>query len=326
MRRRTIAGSGLEVSVLGLGGVTFGHGLDASATETIIRAARDLDINFVDTAPIYGEPFGDSEDFIGRALRGIRDDFVIGTKVGFPAEFSESEGRFLPDVLGLLEPNQIERSVEDSLKRLRTDRVEILYLHWPDTATPLEETWEALQRLRDCGKVLSFGFSWHSAAQMRATAQLCAERGWTGPSIINDSYNLLDRALEEEVLPECERLGLAIAPAFPLAGGLLTGKYRAGTMPTGSRLAEFEQFRPWTDEEHLNAVEPYADFARARGRSLAELALAWLLHRPMVCSIVSGTTSTEQLVANAQAVDWLLSDEELDAIEKLPHGHLPRLF
>ncbi|MGV9947884.1 aldo/keto reductase [Rhodococcus aetherivorans] len=326
MRRRTIPGSGLQVSVLGLGGVTFGHGLDADGTETIIRAARDLGINFVDTAPIYGEPFGDSEDFIGRALRGIRDEFVIGTKVGFPAEFSGEDGRFLPDAQGLLNPREIERSLDQSLRRLRTDHVEILYLHWPDSSTPLEETWEALERLRDSGKALSFGFSWHSAEQLRATAKLCTDQGWVAPSIINDSYNLLDRSLEDEVMPECERLGLAIVPAFPLGGGLLTGKYRSGAMPVGSRLAEFEQFRPWAEEQHLNAVEPYADFAQAHGRSLAELALAWLLHRPMVCSVVTGTTSTAQLAMNARAAEWLLSEVDLDAIEQLPHGHLPRLF
>lgn len=326
MQRRTIPGSGLQVSVLGLGGVTFGHGLDANGTEAVIRAARDLGVNFVDTAPIYGEPFGDSEDFLGRALRGIRDDFVIGTKVGFPAEFSENEGRFLPDVHGLLSPKQVERSVEDSLTRLRTDRVEILYLHWPDTSTPLEETWEVLQRLHRAGKVLSFGFSWHSASQMREAAQLCAEHDWVAPSIINDAYNLLDRTLETDVMPECERLKLAIAPAFPLAGGLLTGKYRAGAMPAGSRLAEFEQFAPWAGEQYLDAVEPYADFAQSHGRSLADLALAWLVHRPMVCSVVAGATSPEQLAANAQAVAWNLADEDVDAIAKFPLVRLPRLF
>ncbi|OZD59776.1 hypothetical protein CH263_22515 [Rhodococcus sp. 06-1059B-a] len=326
MRRRTIPGSELEVSVIGLGGVTFGHGLDADGTKHIIRAARDAGINFVDTAPLYGEPFGDSEDFIGRALSGVRDDFVIGTKVGFPAEFAENEGRFLPELHGLLAPEAIKRSVEGSLRRLRTDRVDILYLHWPDSSTPLAQTWETLQRLHDSGKVRSFGFSWHSATQIRAAVQLCADMGWVGPSIINDAYNLLDRSLEQEVMSECERWGIAIAPAFPLAGGLLTGKYRAGNIPTGSRLAEFEPFRPWTDNQHLNAIEPYAEYARAHGHSLAELALAWLLHRRMVCSVVVGATSTTQLISNARAADWQLGDDELDSLEQLPHNGLPRLF
>lgn len=326
MRRRTIPGSGLEVSVIGLGGVTFGHGLDADGTNRIIRAARDMGINFVDTAPLYGEPFGDSEDFIGRAMDGVRDDFVIGTKVGFPAEFADNEGRFLPGLDGLLAPDAITRSVEDSLRRLRTDRLDILYLHWPDSSTPLTQTWEALQRLHSSGKVRSFGFSWHSATQIRATAQLCAENGWVGPSIINDAYNLLDRSLEREVMPECERSEVAIAPAFPLAGGLLTGKYRPGALPAGSRLAEFEAFQPWTDDQHLTAVDPYAEFARAHGHSLAELALAWLLHRRMVCSVVAGATSTTQLAANARAAEWQLDGDELDVIERIPQGHLPRLF
>jgi aryl-alcohol dehydrogenase-like predicted oxidoreductase len=326
MKRRTIPGSGLQVSVLGLGGVTFGHGLDANGTDRIIRTAHDLGINFIDTAPIYGEPFGDSEDFIGRAIRGIRDDFVVGTKVGFPAEYSDEEGCFLPDVQGLLTPGEIERSLDRSLKRLRTDHVDILYLHWPDSSTPLDDTWAALARLQQSGKVLSFGLSWHSAEQMRITAELCESRGWMAPSVINDSYNLLDRSIEEAVSRECERLGVAIAPAFPLAGGLLTGKYGAENMPSGSRLSEFEQFRPWTDNVYLDAVAPYSAYAQDHGHTVAELALTWLLHRPMVCSVISGTTSPAQLNANAKAMEWSLSADELAEIDRLPYGQLPRLF
>lgn len=326
MKRRTIPRSGLQVSALGLGGVTFGHGLDAEGTDRIIRTAHDLGINFIDTAPIYGEPFGDSEDFIGLALRGIRDDFVIGTKVGFPAEYFGDEGRFLPDVQGLLTSEAIERSLDQSLRRLRTDYVDILYLHWPDSSTPLDDTWASLARLQESGKVSSFGLSWHSAEQIRISAELCESRGWTAPSVINDAYNLLDRSIEAEVTRECERLGVAIAPAFPLAGGLLTGKYSAEKMPSGARLSEFEQFRPWTDDQYLDAVAPYSAYAQDHGHTVAELALAWLLHRPMICSVVSGTTSTAQLKANAEAVEWVLSADELAEIDGLPHGHLPRLF
>jgi aryl-alcohol dehydrogenase-like predicted oxidoreductase len=292
----------LEVSVVGLGCNNFGKRLDAAATARVVDAALDAGVNFLDTADMYGGT--KSEEFLGRALAGRWDRVVIATKFGWPLDETRKGAK----------AGYVKRAVEDSLRRLGTDRIDLYQLHRPDPDTPIAETLGALADLVREGKVREIGCSNFSAAQLEE-AERAAAGGPRFASVQNE-YSLLRRDAEEEVLPACERLGLAFLPYFPLANGLLTGKYRRGRpLPEGTRLAE--PGRPALDERLLDTVERLLAFAEERGHTLLELAFGYLLARPEVASVIAGATRPEQVRANAAASAWTLTAEERAALAGL---------
>ena len=300
----------LEVSVVGLGCNNFGRRLDSGATLAVVDATLDAGINFFDTADVYGGT--KSEEFLGRALGQHRDEVVIATKFG--AQLDEQRKGASPEY--------VEQAVEDSLRRLRTDRIDLYQLHRPDPEVPIEDTLGALDELVRAGKVREIGCSNFSAEQLRAAEEAATLAGGARFVSVQNEYSLLHREPEREVLTECERLGIAFIPYFPLASGLLTGKYRQGQpAPEGSRLQSKRGERLLTDR-NLPVVEKLIEFSESRGHTILELAFSWLLERPAVASVIAGATSSEQARSNAAAAGWRLSDEELAEIDSIvlrPH-------
>jgi aryl-alcohol dehydrogenase-like predicted oxidoreductase len=303
MQTRTIGS--LDATVVGLGCNNFGTRIDADATARVVEAALDAGIRFFDTADIYGG--GRSEAFLGRALGGRRREVVIATKFGKP----------MPDGSRGARPAYVRSAAEASLRRLGTDMIDLYQLHEPDPSVPIAETLGALQELVAAGKVREIGCSNVSAAELR-TAEDAALAGGTARFVsVQNEYSLLDRRVEEEVLPECERRGIALLPYYPLASGLLTGKYRRGAAaPEGSRLAG-GRYAGELNEDNLEVVEALRTFAQSRGHSLLELAFGWLLSRPAVSSVIAGATRPEQVKANAAAAGWQPGDEELAEIDRI---------
>jgi aryl-alcohol dehydrogenase-like predicted oxidoreductase len=304
MQRRRIGS--LEVSAVGIGCNNFGWRIDADETAAVVNAALDAGIDFFDTADVYGA--GKSEEFLGRALGPRRGEVVIATKFGHPGNEHLRGGR----------SETVRRALEDSLRRLGTDRIDLYQLHKPDPAVPIAETLGALDELVRAGKVREIGCSNFSAEQIREAE--AAAPGARFVSVQND-YSLLQREPEAEVLPECERLGLAFLPYFPLASGLLTGKYRKGRpAPEGARLADPTWEARMRADERLDQVEPLIAFAESRGHTVLELAFAWLLARPAVASVIAGATKPAQVHANAAAAGWALTDADLAEIDRVLRG------
>jgi aryl-alcohol dehydrogenase-like predicted oxidoreductase len=303
MERRRIGS--LEVSVVGLGCNNFGRRLDAAATAAVVHAALDAGINFLDTADIYGGT--KSEEFLGLALRGRRDAVVLATKFG---------GRIDEQRHGA-SAAYVRQALEDSLRRLQTDRIDLYQLHMADPNTPIEETLGALDEAVKAGKVREIGCSNFSVEQLRAAAA-AVRPGAAGFVSVQNEYSLMHREPEQNgVLAESERLGLAFIPYFPLASGLLTGKYRLGQpAPEGTRLAGGSSGR-WLNEANLALVEKLIAFAESRRHTLLELAFAWLLTRPSVASVIAGATKPEQVRANAAAAGWKLTADELAQIDAI---------
>jgi len=288
VRLQELGKSGLRVSRVGLGCNNFGRRVDLDGTRAVVDAALAEGINFLDTADIYGG--GDSERFLGEILEGRRDEVVLATKFGMADDGSGSR-------------DYVRRAIAASLERLRTDVVDLYYYHRPDGVTPIAETVGAMMELVDEGSVRAIGVSNFSAEQLDEAAQ-------AGPVVaLQNRYSLLERGAEAEVLPRCRELGVAFIPYFPLASGLLTGKYRRGQpAPHGSRL---EGRREALSDETFDRVERLEQFAEARGRSLLELAIAGLASQPAIASVIAGATSPEQVRQNAAAADWELTDGEL---------------
>lgn len=294
----------LRVSAVGLGCNNFGKRLDAERSAAVVHAALDAGINFFDTADTYGGTR--SEEFLGRALGARRDDVVIATKFGMAID-DQRRGAH---------PDYVRRAAEDSLRRLGTDRIDLYQLHTPDPDVPIADTLGALDQLVWDGKVREVGCSNFSVGQLRAAERAVQDGGARFVSVQNE-YSLLHRDPESGVLQECERAGIAFLPYFPLASGLLTGKYRRGkAAPVGSRLAERKGSSPFSDEA-IATVEQLIAFARMRGHTLLELALSWLRTRPQVASVIAGATSPEQVRANVAAADWRLSDVDLAGVDEL---------
>ena len=292
-----LGASGLRASRVGLGGNNFGQRLDLAATRAVVDAALDAGVTFIDTAELYGGG-GGSERFLGEILEGRRDRVVLATKFGWGTE----AGR------GARE--NVLRSIEGSLERLRTDYVDLYYLHRPDPATPVAETLGALDELVRAGKVRAAGCSEFTAVQLAEADRVARERGTARFTVLQNRYSLLERGDDTDVLPLCRELGVAYVPYFPLASGLLTGKYRRGEpAPEGSRLAGRE-----IEDERLARVEAFARFAEERGHTLLELALSALAATPGIGSIIAGATTPEQVRANVAAVGWELSPDDLAAL------------
>jgi aryl-alcohol dehydrogenase-like predicted oxidoreductase len=299
----------LKVSVVGLGCNNFGWRIDAAATARVVDAALDAGIDFLDTADTYDK--GNSEQFLAQALRGRWDRVVIATKFGSKMD-EERQGA---------KPEYIRRAVEDSLRRLGTDRIDLYQLHKPDPKTPIGDTLEALDRLVKSGKVREIGCSNFSVEQLRE-AEAAVKDGAARFVSVQNEYSLLHREPEKDVLPECVRRRLAFLPYFPLANGLLSGKYRRGeALPAGSRGESGWGPKVFT-EENLEIADNLRQFAEARGRSLLELAFSWLLSRPAVASVIAGAKSPEQAAANARAAQWRLTEKELVEVDRLlaPHA------
>jgi aryl-alcohol dehydrogenase-like predicted oxidoreductase len=302
MRSRTLGDGGPEVSVVGLGTNNFGPRIDYDAARAVVDAALDTDVTLLDTADIYGN--GTSEEFIGRALEGRRDRVVVATKFGKPM----AEGPDLPR--GSRE--YIRWAVEGSLRRLRTDTIDVYQMHEPDERTPIEETLGALTELVREGKVRHLGSSNFSAAQIERADVAARDDGLTRFVAAQNHYSLVEREVEDDVLPTCERLGIGLLPYFPLASGLLTGKYRRGEQATEGRLAGREiPTERWERLERLQA------FAAQRGASLLQVAVGGLLAMPAVVSVIAGATKPEQVRANVEAGAWEPSDAEVAALQAL---------
>lgn len=297
----------LSVSLVGLGCNNFGIRLDQARTTQVVNAALDAGIDFFDTADVYGGTH--SEEFLGRALAGKRDRAIVATKFGLPLD-EHRQGA---------SPAYVRRAVEDSLRRLGTDRIDLYQLHRPDPSVPIAETLGALDDLVKQGKVREIGVSNFSVAQIRE-AEAAAGLGGARFVSIQNEYSLLERSAEADVLPECAQRNIAFLPYFPLASGLLTGKYRTGQpAPEGTRLTEPKsQLRDrFLSEQKLRRAEELAQFAAKRGHSLLDLAFSWLAARSEVRSVIAGATSAAQIRANVQAIAWHLDADELGEVDRL---------
>ena len=302
MRTRLLGEGGPEVSVVGLGTNNFGRRCDYEQTLAVIDAALDAGVTLFDTADIYGQ--GMSEAYIGRALEGRRDRVLIATKFGKPMDERPEERRGNPDY--------IQWAVESSLRRLRTDVIDVYQLHEPDPVTPIEETLGALNDLVHDGKVRWIGSSNFSTEQIEAAEEVARGAGFHRFVSVQNEYSVVEREAEDEVLGTCERLGIGFLPYFPLASGLLTGKYRRGEPATEGRLAG--RAIPAEQWDRVEALQRYAD---ERGVSLLEVAIGGLLAMPAVASVIAGATRPEQVRANVAAGSWEPSTEDVEELRAL---------
>ncbi|MEU8462165.1 aldo/keto reductase [Streptomyces sp. NPDC029003] len=314
MRYHPLGSSGLQVSAVGLGCNNFGGRLDAAGTRAVVDAALDAGITLLDTADIYGGA-GGSESHLGQALKGRRDQVVLATKFGYdgvdmgygPAAGSRG-GR-----------GYIRRAVEESLRRLETDHIDLYQLHSPDPATPIAETLAALTELVTEGKIRYIGHSNFSGWQLAEAAHVARETGAAPFVSAQNEWSLLQRSAERELVPAAVHYGVGVLPYFPLANGLLTGKIRRGApVPAGSRLEGRDSY---LTEERLDTVEALAVIAEKHGRTLLELAIGWLSAQPGCASVIAGATSAEQVRANAAVAGRPLEPEllaEIDAAAAVP--------
>jgi len=305
---RTLGEGGPQVSLVGLGCNNFGMRVDEAGARAVIDAAIDAGVTHFDTAEMYGG--GKSEEFIGQALVGRRDAVVIATKfLPRPAEPPYEPGALA---------RRITEGCELSLTRLKTDHIDLYYQHYPDADAPMDEALETLDGLVRQGKVLHVACSNYSAAQVEDAATVAAKRDLSRFVGLQVHWNILERGVEESVVPAARQAGMGIIPYFPLASGLLTGKYKRGTeFPAGSRLSGKSYFSSVLTDENFDRVEALTAFAAERGHSVLELAVAWLAAQPGVASVIAGATSPEQVRANAAAGTWRLSTEDLAALSRL---------
>ena len=309
MELRRLGDSGLKVSVIGLGCNNFGMRIDEAQTRMVVDAALDCGVNFFDTADIYGA--SRSETFLGEALKGKRDQVVLATKFANPM----GEGDYLKGG----SRRYIVKAVEDSLKRLRTDRIDLYQMHVPDRDTPIEETLRALDDLVRAGKVLYIGNSNFQGWQIADADWISRTNGLERFVSAQNNFSLLERGVEREVLPACARFGLGLLPYFPLASGFLTGKYRRGEAPRqGTRLAAWgKRGAAALSERNFDRLEALEHWAEQRGRRILDLAFAWLLGHGAVSSVIAGATSPEQVQANARCAEWILTPEEVEDVRAL---------
>ena len=299
----------LEVSVVGIGCNNFGMRIDEERSRAVVDAALDAGVTLFDTADLYGG--GKSEEFLGHALGSRRDQVVLTTKFGMKPP---------PDGLAPGSPEWVARAMDESLQRLGVDHVDLFLQHQPDPDTPIGDTLEAMNRLVDAGKAREIGGSNFSAAQLEEMAAAARERGVRPFVNLQNEYSLVQREPEAEVIPACQRLGITFVPYFPLASGLLTGKYRRNeAAPEGSRLAAWgDRAGAFLSDERFDLVERLDEYARDHGHTLHELALSWLATNPAVASVIAGATSPEQVRSNAAATTaWQLTDTELAEVAAL---------
>jgi aryl-alcohol dehydrogenase-like predicted oxidoreductase len=303
MQERQLGRSGPKVSLVGLGCNNFGGRIDLDATRAVVHAALDAGITLFDTADVYGEN-GGSEIALGKILGPRRKDIVLATKFGLPMDGASR--------LSGASRRYVMSAVEASLKRLSTDWIDLYQLHRPDPSTPIEETLGALDDLVRAGKVRHIGCSNLSARQVVEALSTSRAKGLASFASAQDEYSLLVRDAEAELIPALEANGLGLLPYYPLASGLLTGKYSGGNRPAGARLTVHGSMASrHMSAEKLRTTEKLEAFCTARGRSLLELAMSWLASRPVVSSVIAGATKPEQIAANVAAVSWTLTAEEM---------------
>ena len=313
MQERNLGSSGLRVSLVGLGCNNFGGRIDLEATRKVVHKALDLGITLFDTADVYGER-GGSERFLGEVLGERRKDIVLATKFGMDMD---DAGRMKRGSRAY-----VMKAVEDSLRRLKTDWIDLYQLHRADPLTPIEETLRALDDLVRQGKVRYVGCS-NLAAWQVVEAQWTAEaRNLNAFASCQDEYSLVVRDIERELVPAIEAYRLGLLPFFPLASGLLTGKYkRDAPPPKGTRLATTQRLADrYMTEANWRKLEGLEDFAKRHGRSLLELAFSWLAAKPYVSSVIAGATKPEQLEANVRAVEWAVTAEDMAEIDRVSAG------
>jgi aryl-alcohol dehydrogenase-like predicted oxidoreductase len=291
----------LQVSIAGLGCNNFGWRIDAAGTQAVVDAAIASGINFFDTADMYGT--GQSEEYLGRALGANRKQVIVATKFGLPMDSTRKGAK----------PAYVKQAVEDSLRRLGTDYIDLYQLHRPDPETPIADTLGALAELVSAGKVREIGCSNFTVEQLREAAGAVRPGAARFVSVQNE-FSLLHREPEQGVLAECERQGLGFLPYFPLANGLLSGKYQLGAaLPVGSRASDGWGPKIFTDA-NLTLADKLGAYANSRGHSLLELAVSWLASHAVVSSVIAGAKTAEQVRANALAANWKLSAEELSQV------------
>ena len=307
---RNLGRSGLRVSAIGLGCNNFGGRIDLEATRAVVHQALDLGITLFDTADVYGER-GGSETAMGQVLGEARKRIVLASKFGMDMDDSgEAQGG---------SRRWMMTAVEDSLRRLRTDWIDLYQFHRPDPRTPIEETVRALEDLVRQGKIRYFGCSNMPAWQMVEAQWTARQFGLSGFISCQDEYSLLVRTIDSDVVPAARAYGMGLLPYFPLACGLLTGKYRRGaSMPAEARLTKTQRLAErYLTDANWKKAELLTAFAEARGRTMLELAFSWLLARQPVASVIAGATRPEQLQQNAAAGQWHLSDDDLAEIDRI---------
>jgi len=286
----------------------FGRKVEQTAVTNILDTALDLGINFIDTADAYTG--GNSEETLGHALKGRWDKFVVATKVYFKMGDGMNDygaSRY-----------HIMNGVEASLRRLNTDHIDLYQIHRWDTTTPIEETMRTLDDLVSSGKVRYIGASAFASWQLAKANMLAQFHGWAPFVTVQSHYHMLEREVENEVIPYCKEHNVGFIPYFPLAGGFLTGKYKRGAdAPAGSRGESSEYVQGYMTDANYDVVEKMTAWAGERDHTMAELAHAWLLAQPQVCSVISGLTKLEQLQANAKAADWELSADETAELNEI---------
>ncbi len=308
MELRRLGESGLKVSAIGLGGNTFGATVQGEEAISVIRHALDVGILFIDTADSYSA--GRSEELIGKTIAGRRDEVVLASKVGWGVSRGPKVGR--------LSRRWIMESVEESLRRLGTDYLDLYQAHKPDDETPLEETLRAMDDLVRQGKVRYIGGSNYAAWQMVQALGISQQQGLTSWVSVQPRWNMLDGLDDPHLLAACRACGVGIIPYTPLASGILTGKYRLGEAPVeGTRAADIAAVRQRLTEAKLQAVERLKSWAEARDHSVGELAIAWLLAHPEVSTVIIGARSAAQVDQNVQAAEWVLTPEEVAEAEQL---------
>ncbi len=310
MRFRPLGSSDLSVSVVGVGCNAFGSRIDAEQTRAVVDAAIDAGINFFDTADTYG--LGDSESLLGKALGSRRSDVVVATKFGM-----DMHGAYGIDAGPRAARTYMRRAVEESLRRLETDYIDLYQLHTPDRATPIEDTLGAMTELVDEGKVRHIGCCNFASWELVDAAAVAKTWNFRPFVTAQNEYSLYNRKAEDELVPAAEHLGVSVLPYFPLAYGLLTGKYqRDQPAPEGSRLANDNQRARFTgaDWDRIDALQTYA---KERGLSLLEVAIGGLAAQPGVASVISGATKPEQIVANVEAGAWVPSEDDMAALRHL---------
>ncbi|HEX4701449.1 MAG TPA: aldo/keto reductase [Pseudonocardiaceae bacterium] len=314
MELRRLGGSGLAVSVVGLGCNNLGRPgtatESAAGSQAVVGAAMDAGISLFDVADVYGSPRGRSEELLGKALAGRRDQAVIATKFGM-----DMRGDNGPDFGARASRRYIHRAVESSLRRLSTDWIDLYQLHRPDSGTPLDETLAALDELVTAGKIRYVGHCNLAGWQVADAAWTALHRNVAAPVSAQNHYSLLEREAEREVVPACRRFDIGLLPYFPLANGLLTGKYRAQhAAPPDSRLAGRDALlaaAPW------DRIEALRTFATERGIDMATVAIGWLVAQPVVGSVIAGATTVEQVWANAAAANWRPTRRDLAGLDEI---------